>query len=144
MLDLNSVAVSVNCTTAAAGNNQCGIDGLLLTAVAVNEGGTGNGPAVRVFTEGDASRARGVRGVTVLSSQLTGGNDVVDERDRPIGSWASRSAGGWTLVAAQPSPDAAAKAKEHNESLAFVESRLTAQGAVDTGTHALLVGQSKP
>ena len=141
--ELNSIAVSVNCTTAAAGNNQCGIDGLLLTATAVNEGGTGNGPAVRVFTEGDASRARGVRGVTVLSSQLTGGNDVVDERDRPIGSWASRSAGGWTLVAAQPSPDAAAKAKEHNESLAFVESRLTAQGAVDTGTHALLVGQSK-
>ena len=67
----------------------------------------------------------------------------MDERDRPIGSWASRSAGGWTLVAARPSVDAAAKAKEHNESLAFVESRLTAQGAVDTGTHALLVGQSK-
>jgi hypothetical protein len=133
--------VAINCTTAAAGNAQCGIDGLLLAAVAVNEGGTGTGPAVRVFTDGDARRARGVRGVTVLSSQLTGGNDVVDERDRPIGSWASRSAGGWTLVAARESPDAAAKAKEHNQSLAFAESRLTAQGS-DTGTHALLVGQS--
>ena len=86
-------------------------------------------------------RARGVRGVTVLSSQLTGGNDVVDERDRPIGSWASRSAGGWTLVAEQESPSAAPKAKEHNETLAFAESRLSAQGS-DTGTHALLVGQS--
>jgi hypothetical protein len=132
--------VSVNCSTAAAGNNQCGIDGLLLVAVSVNEGGLGTGPAVRVFTEGDVKKARGVRGVTMLSSQLTGGNDVVDERDRPVGSWASRSAGGWTLVAALPSPDAAAKAKEHNQSLAFAESRLTSQGS-DTGTHALLVGQ---
>ena len=69
--------VAINCTTAAGGNNQCGIDGLMLVAVSVNEGGTG---------QGDVKRGRGVRGVTVLSSQLTGGNDVVDERDRPIGS----------------------------------------------------------
>ena len=42
--------VAINCTTAAMGNNQCGIDGLLIVGASVNEGGTGNGPAVRVFT----------------------------------------------------------------------------------------------
>ncbi len=90
---------------------------------------------------GGRSHARGVRAVTVLSSQLTGGNDVVDERDRPIGSWVSRSAGGWTVVVEPEAPGAAAKAQEHNETLAFAESRLSAQGS-GTSTHALLVGQS--
>ena len=82
-----------------------------------------------------------MRGITILSSQLTGGNDVVDERDVPIGSWVSRSAGGWTVVAEEEAPSAGAKAREHNETLPFAESRLTAQGS-DTSTHALLVGQS--
>ena len=66
---------------------------------------------------------------------------MVDERDQPIGSWVSRSAGGWTVVAEAETSTAASKAREHNETLAFAESRLSAQGA-DTSTHALLVGQS--
>ena len=45
------------------------------------------------------------------------------------------------MVAEAEALTAAAKAREHNETLAFAESRLSAQGS-DTSTHALLVGQS--
>lgn len=36
--------------------------------------------------------------MTVLSSQLTGATDVVDGDNVPVGSWVSRSGGGFTLV----------------------------------------------
>jgi hypothetical protein len=130
--------VSINCSAVP----ECGIDGLTMIAVAVNEGGRGNGPAVRVFTAGDPERARGVHGVTVMSGQLTGGTDVVDERSQPVGAWAARSAGGWTLVAESQSPVAPMKAREQNKTVDEVESQLTAVGGWSTATHALLVGQT--
>ena len=48
-------------------------------------------PAVRVWNGT-------VDSVTVFDSQLTGAADVVDASNRPVGSWLSRSGGGFTIV----------------------------------------------
>lgn len=48
-------------------------------------------PAVRVW---DGT----VDAVTVFDSQLTGAADVLDDTNTPVGSWVSRSGGGFTIV----------------------------------------------
>ena len=83
--------VALNATPTAV------LDGFTMTAVSSGEGyhwGDASGAgslAIRVF-EG------GVSGVTILTGQLSGAADVRDYKDRPVGGWVARSAGGWTLV----------------------------------------------
>eukprot|EP01052_Picozoa_sp_SAG31_P026775 SAG31_NODE_2453_length_5662_cov_161.116442_3_plen_288_part_00 len=60
-------------------------------ALAGSEGMGYQVPAVRVW---DGT----VDSVTVFGSQLTGAADVLDGDNRPVGSWVSRSGGGFTIV----------------------------------------------
>eukprot|EP01047_Picozoa_sp_COSAG01_P019266 COSAG01_NODE_1066_length_11878_cov_244.494949_11_plen_154_part_00 len=65
-------------------------------------------PAVRVW---DGT----VDSVTVFSSQLTGATDVLDGNNMPVGSWVSRSGGGFTIVG-------------HSNDTASANAELTASG----------------
>ena len=118
----NSVpVVSLNCSRA----HVCQLNGLTITSATQSMGcpGCAHPPAVRVFS-GE------VVGLTVQTSQKLGANDCVDEENVPVGQWASRSWGGWTLVG---------KASA-SESTSKVPSALTAQGS--TPSHAVLAGVS--
>ena len=65
-----------------------------------------------------------------MTSQKLGANDCVDEDNVPVGQWASRSWGGWTLVGKASASESASK----------VPSQLTAQGS--SPSHAVLAGVS--
>ena len=114
--------VALNCSRVPG----CTLSGITLTSASGFEGAGTRAPAVRVF-DGE------VDSVTVLSSQLTGAADVLDSANVPRGSWASRSAGGFTIVS---TTDLAAKGT----------AVLTAAGGKtrwgSTRGHALLVGES--
>ena len=90
-------------------------------------------PAVRVF-DGD------VDSVTVVSSQLTGAADVVDADNLPRGAWASRSAGGFTIVGTANSTEGG-NARLTASGGATHRGDVIGSGGVTKG-HALLVGES--
>ena len=133
--------VGLNCSNA----HNCALDGVTMIATSGFEGASNHAPAVRVWEGGDGKRSVNparVKGLTVMSSQLTGGNDALDAANRPVGSWVSRSAGGWTVVA-----DGGGEAGPPNDA------RLTAAAQSPAGpggemmktlsrSHALLVGVS--
>ena len=85
-----TAVVTVNCS-----QPMCNIDGFTLSGAAALGMGYDQGhigPAVRIY-------AGGVRSVTLLDSAGTGSLEVVDASGRPAGSFASKSPGGWLLVA---------------------------------------------
>jgi hypothetical protein len=89
-------------------------------------------PVIRVYSGN-------VNSVTVLSSQSTGSLDVLDAEDTPVGSWVSRSAGGFTFVGQ------AAVAGSSDANRTAGEATLSAGGlksSAMTETHAALIGVS--
>jgi hypothetical protein len=80
--------------------------------------------------------------VTILSPQLTGATDVVDASNVPVGSWVSRSGGGFTIVGTTPKNATcagnaaltAAGGSTHHGDLVGVPGSTTG--------HAVLVGES--
>ena len=93
--------VGLNCSDAL----DCALDGLTLIATSGFEGGSGAHLAVRVWEGGDGETVvdpNRVKGVTVLSSQLTGGNDVLDAANRPVGSWVSLAVGETVILLHPP------------------------------------------
>ena len=114
--------VALNCSGAPG----CHLDGVTISSAGQYGGATSKpAPAIRVFSGQ-------VNSVTVLSSQLTGSVDVLDAENRPVGSWISRSAGGFVFVGDAPTA-ATSRAGE---------AALTAGGRNGGGTnaHAALVG----
>eukprot|EP01044_Picomonas_judraskeda_P010439 COSAG03_NODE_1342_length_4292_cov_3.123242_6_plen_225_part_00 len=111
--------------------NCSGVGGCHLDGVTISSGGQYGGatrkpaPAIRVYSGT-------VNSVTVLSSQLTGSVDVLDAENRPVGSWISRSAGGFVFVGNALPGDAGGTG----------EATLTAggRGGGGTNSHAVLVG----
>lgn len=113
--------VALNCSGAPG----CHLDGVTISSAGQYGGATSKpAPAIRVYSGS-------VNSVTVLSSQLTGSVDVLDAENRPIGSWISRSAGGFIFVGHAP------KSTDSDMNAA-----LTAGGRNGGGTssHAVLVG----
>jgi hypothetical protein len=113
--------VALNCS----GVPGCHLDGVTISSAGQYGGATSKpAPAIRVYSGT-------VNSVTVLSSQLTGSVDVLDAGNRPVGSWISRSAGGFVFVG--NAPEAASSTGE---------AALTAGGRNGGGTksHAVLVG----
>jgi hypothetical protein len=80
---------ALNCSGESSG--YCRFSGLTIISSSGYEGAGSHVPAVRVW---DGT----VDSVTVLSSQLTGATDVLDGENMPVGSWVSRSGGGFTFV----------------------------------------------
>ena len=78
---------SLNCS----GARGCKFSGLTMISASGYEGAGAHVPAVRVW-DGDCDS------VTILSSQITGASDVLDGDNVPVGSWVSRSGGGFTMV----------------------------------------------
>ena len=120
--------VALNCSTSVRG---CHIDGITITSGSQYGGASSKpSPAIRVYSGSVGS-------VTILSSQLTGSVDVLDAQNLPIGSWISRSGGGFTFVGGRSDP-----AGELHGHIAG-EAKLTAGGRgslSDTSQHAVLVG----
>ena len=121
--------IALNC----AGVPGCHIDGISITSGSEWGGASAKpSPAIRIFSGT-------VNSVTILSSQLTGSVDVVDAHNVPVGSWISRSGGGFTFVGG--SAPSAGQAHGHVAG----EAKLTAGGRgsdADTSQHAALVGLS--
>ena len=119
--------VALNCSAVP----RCHLDGVTITASSQYSGFSAKpAPAIRVYS-GDVSS------VTILSSQTTGSLDVLDANNVPVGSWVSRSAGGFTLVGRGAAAGGTATRTG--------EARLSAGGmgsAALTGAHAALVGAS--
>jgi hypothetical protein len=149
--------VGLNCSDAP----NCALDGLTIIGASGFEGSANpqldcqsNGsvchsgshaPAVRVYEGGDGIDVVNpgrVKAVTVLSPQLTGGNDVLDAANRPVGAWVSRSAGGLTVVAG----DGGADGPPNDALLTAGAASPSGPGGEMVGTlsssHALLVGVS--
>ena len=80
---------SLNCSGESSG--YCRLSGLTIISASGYEGAGEHVPAVRVW---DGT----VDSVTVLSSQITGASDVLNAENIPVGSWVSRSGGGFTFV----------------------------------------------
>lgn len=113
--------VALNCS----GVPGCHLDGVTISSAGEYGGATSKpSPAIRVYSGT-------VNSVTVLSSQLTGSVDVLDAENRPVGSWISRSAGGFVFVGDAPQAESSSG-----------EAALTAGGRHGGGTtsHAVLVG----
>eukprot|EP01051_Picozoa_sp_SAG22_P002184 SAG22_NODE_96_length_20771_cov_33.186018_8_plen_321_part_00 len=118
--------IALNCSRVPG----CHLDGVTISSGAQYGGASAKpAPAIRVYSGS-------VNSVTILSSQLTGSIDVLDAENNPIGSWASRSAGGFTFVTEAP----VVGPGRHSHPAA-----LTAGGRgadADTAAHAVLVGLS--
>ena len=67
--------------------------------------------------------------MTVIDGMRTGSGDIRDSNDLPIGSWLSRSSGGWVVVGDAPA------------TMEPAEAALGVRG-VAAEAHAVLVGQS--
>jgi hypothetical protein len=131
------VAVTaLNCSGATG----CAIDGLTVIAASGYEGMGAHVPAVRVW---DGT----VTAVTTFGSQLTGAVDCVDGQNRPVGSWAARSAGGFTIVgtandsAVGNAKLSAAGGDTHSNGNASDIRNFVGKAGTTAG-HALMVGQS--
>ena len=114
--------VALNCSHVPG----CHLDGVTISSAGQYGGATSKpAPAIRVYSGS-------VTSVTVLSSQQTGSVDVLDAQNRPVGSWISRSAGGFTFVGDAPQVAGSGAA----------DAALTAGGRNGGGTnsHAALVG----
>lgn len=119
--------VALNCSHVPG----CHLDGVTITSGSQYGGATAKpAPAIRVFSGT-------VKAVTVISSQLTGSLDVLDADNNPVGSWASRSGGGFTFVT---EPQQVASPARHMRSAALTAGGRNANA--DTSTHATLVGLS--
>jgi hypothetical protein len=118
--------IALNCSGAPG----CHLDGVTISCGSQYGGATAKpAPAIRVYSGT-------VNSVTILSSQLTGSLDVRDARDNPVGSWVSRSGGGFTFVTDAPPRQPGSKLRV---------AALTAGGLrndADTRSHATLIGLS--
>lgn len=130
--------VALNCSICAARlcKDGCKLSGLTLVATSAFPSVRARAaPAVRVFSGR-------VDSVTILSPQQSGSTDVVDAENIPVGSWISRSAGGFTVVGTTDKNATVAG----NAALTATGGRtqhgdeISAHG--DTMGHALLVGES--
>eukprot|EP01046_Picozoa_sp_COSAG06_P003171 COSAG06_NODE_120_length_23106_cov_18.311862_13_plen_206_part_00 len=121
--------VALNCS----GVPGCHLDGVSITSGSEYGGASAKpSPAIRVFSGT-------VNSVTILSAQETGSLDVLDAHNTPVGSWISRSAGGFTFVGG--TAPSAGQGYGHVAG----EATLTAGGRGgdgDTSQHAALVGLS--
>ena len=130
--------VALNCSTCSGRlcKDGCRLSGLTVIATSTYPSVRARAaPAVRVFSGR-------VDAVTILSPQQSGATDVVDADNIPVGSWVSRSGGGFTIVGttntnATVGGNAALTATggrtQHGE-------YVSAHGA--TAGHAVLVGES--
>ena len=128
------------CALNCSGIPDCKLDGLTIIASSGYEGMGYHVPAVRVWS-GD------VTAVTVFGSQITGAADVVDETNTPVGSWVSRSGGGFTIVgtandsAVGNAKLSAAGGDTHSNGNASDISNFVGKPGSAVG-HALLLGES--